>query len=107
MITPARTAEGMPTEIKWKNADVAMPILSTHEIAANEKSLEYFKDGGVIRHALTREEITKFIQANGVYFVKLFIPKRITGSQPAGSGGGGGASLTRPENAEPGGFARP
>ena len=51
-----------------------MPILSTHEIARNQRSLEYFEHDGVIKH-LDTGDITKFIQAGGVYFVKLLVPK--------------------------------
>ena len=76
--TPCKTAEGISTSITWRNANVAMPILSTHEIAAKRNSLQYEEDGGTITNLDTRQE-TKFIQQNGVYFVKLLIPKSITG----------------------------
>ena len=38
--TPVKTVEGVKSKVVWKNANVAMPILSTHEIAANKNSLE-------------------------------------------------------------------
>ena len=62
----------------WKNANVEMPILSTHELARHKNKLEYDEHEGVIRHKETGEE-TQFIQRAGVYFVKLFFPKDSVG----------------------------
>ena len=98
--TPVKTVEGISTKITWKNADVEMPMLSTHEIAANKNALEYLEDGGTITNLQTKHQ-TKFIQQNGVYFVKLLIPNSITGDY----------SLTPPRkedtNIEGKGFVRP
>ena len=63
-------------KILWKNAEVDLPILSTHEIARHKKSLTYFEDGGYIEDLITNKRIN-FIQAGGVYLLQLKIPKRL------------------------------
>ena len=72
--TQARTAEGHEYNIRWRNSDVAMPILSTHELARNKNTLEYDEDEGWIKNKITGDK-THFIQREGVYFVKLMFPK--------------------------------
>ena len=67
--TPIRTDEGLDFHVKWKNADVAMPILSTHEIAKGNRSLEYFEHDGNIHH-LESVDVTKFVEGGGVYCMK-------------------------------------
>ena len=80
-VIPARTQEGLNTSIRWKNAKVAMPMLSTHEIARNKTSLEYFEDGGQIGCRNEHKVIAKFIQAAGVYFQKIYGPRSVAGKQ--------------------------
>ena len=63
--TDVKTAEGEDRTIRWKNAKVAMPILSTHEIARNGSRLEYDEDFGFI-HNKKSGTSTKFWQINGV-----------------------------------------
>ena len=75
---PCKTQEGQTKTIKWKHADVAMPILSTHELSRNNHRVEYEEDYGIIRNKITGSE-TKFISAGGVYFIKLLVPKMIAG----------------------------
>ena len=58
-----------------ENADVAIPILSTHELARNKNKLEYAEHEGLIEDKQTGHR-THFIQREGVYFVKLFFPAR-------------------------------
>ena len=53
-----------------------MPILSTHEIAKNKAEIRYREHDGTIHHDDGNE--TQFIAASGVYFVKLFLPRKIT-----------------------------
>lgn len=36
-----QTCEGENYNVRWENAPVAMPILSTREVARNSKQLEY------------------------------------------------------------------
>ena len=79
-----------------ENADVAMPILSTHEIAKGNRSLEYFERDGKIHH-LDSGEITKFVEGGGVYFMRIWVPKRLTKPQSK--------SLCVPDGSV--GFARP
>ena len=59
-----------------KNADVAMPILSTHELAKNHKRLEYDEDEGLIRDKLTGKTANLY-QAGGVYLIPLIIKKEL------------------------------
>ena len=82
--------------INWKHTDVAMPILSTHEIAKNQRSLEYVEHDGKIHHHKAGDA-TNCVEAGGVYFVKLFVPRRLT--KP------GGKHLCVPDGTS--GFARP
>ena len=87
-ITPIRTQEGLQRKVQWKNADVQMPILSTQVIASNQAELRYREHDGTIHHLDTGDE-TQFIAAQGVYFVKLFLPRSITQGncqQPKGFG---------------------
>ena len=74
--TDVRTVEGKSGTVRWKNGKVAMPILSTHEIARNKCRLEYDENDGVIRNKDTGDT-TKFVQAAGVYFVQLLVPRDI------------------------------
>ena len=60
-----------------ENANVSIPGLSTREIATNEAELRYRVDDGTIHHLKTGHK-TEFIAAGGVYFVKIFLPKRVT-----------------------------
>ena len=68
--------EGEDRTIRWKNAKVAMPILSTHELARNGSKLEYDEDEGEIRNKETGAT-PKFYQAAGVYFVPLLVKKEL------------------------------
>ena len=74
--TNIRTVEGENKTIRWKNAKVAMPILSTHELARNGSKLEYDEDHGIIHNKATGAT-TKFYQAAEVYFVPLLVKKDI------------------------------
>ena len=74
--TAVTTMEGTTGSIKWKNASVAMPILSTQELARNGNVLVYDEDHGFIINKRTGK-ITKFIAAAGVYFVQLMVNKDV------------------------------
>ena len=76
-ITPMRTVEGLERCVHWKNADVALPILSTNLIAQNNAELRYREKDGTIHH-LDTGDTTDFIAASGVYFLKIYLPKDIT-----------------------------
>ena len=76
--TRVKTNGGANASITWKNAAVEMPILSTHELARQKTRLEYEEEDGWIVHKPT-DMRTRFIQRQGVYFVKLFFQKAITG----------------------------
>ena len=77
--THVRTAEGKDKIINWKHADVAVQILSTHELARNGHKLEYDEDEGTITNKTTGE-VTKFVQRNGVYFLQLFVKRDLVGN---------------------------
>ena len=67
-VTPIRTDEGQQGQVRWKNAPVEMPILSTHEIALNNKELRYRADDGDIVDLETGRK-TRFIS---LYRVSTF-----------------------------------
>ena len=69
-----KTREGEDRIIVWENAKVAMPILSTHELARNGKQVLYDEDHGVIIDKKTGKT-SKVIAAAGVYFIQLFVSK--------------------------------
>ena len=77
IVTPMLTQEKQSFDIRWKHADVEIPMLSTREIAKNNKSITYNEDDGVITHIPTGQQ-TKFISAASVHFIKLYVPKRYT-----------------------------
>ena len=68
------TQEGHNKNITWENASVDLPILSTHKTAAENNILAYAVDGGVILN-LTNGRLSKFTEAGGVYWQKLFVKK--------------------------------
>ena len=70
--TDIQTVEGQSGTLRWKNAKVAMPILSTNELARNGHKLEYEEDHGYIINKKTGHR-TNFIAAAGVYFVQLLV----------------------------------
>ena len=75
-VTHLRTQEGFRTGVQWKNAKVAMQILSTHEIAKNNKELrDREREGDIVD--LQTGHITKFIAAAGVCVVTTFRPKKL------------------------------
>ena len=89
--TAITTMEGTNGCIKWKNANVAMPILSTQELARNGNMLVYDEDHGFIINKKTGQ-LTKFIAAAGVYFVQLRVRKDVGAElQPPFQGPGGSA----------------
>ena len=51
-------------------------MVSTQTIASNDNSLTYYKDRGTI-NGLTDKTETDFIEAGGVYWLKLLIPKAL------------------------------
>ena len=71
--------------IRWRNSEVAMHILSTHELARNQNTLEYDEDEGWIKNKRTGHK-THFIQREGVYFVKLMVPESIANPDAADFG---------------------
>ena len=73
-VVPFRTDEGLKSAIQWKNADVELPILSTHELARNGRKLLYGEDGGDILHPDGKPN-THFVAAHDVYFMNMFVPQ--------------------------------
>ena len=57
---------------------VALPILSTHELARNGARLEYDEKEGFIRNKATNKT-TRFIQHAGVYFLQMMVKRPIAG----------------------------
>ena len=73
----ARTAEGNNLTMNWKHAPVDMPILSTKLLTHGGKALWYHETGGSIvdPNACSKSD---FIEAGGVYLLKLLVPKSLT-----------------------------
>ena len=61
----------------WKTANIEMSILSTHELASNNKEIRYRENDGDIID-LNTGEITRFIVLSGVYVCKVWMPTTIT-----------------------------
>ena len=76
-VVPFKSTEGNSAAVKWKNAEVAMPILSTHELARNGRSVEYQELGGKVKDPKNNASMN-FIMAHDVYFMKMLIPKAYT-----------------------------
>ena len=74
---PFKTEEGHDHQIKWSNAPVAMPILSTRLLAQDNGELRYQCDGGQICN-WQRDEESHFVSASGVYFMKMFVKRQFT-----------------------------
>ena len=74
---PFVSAEGNDHPIRWRNAKVAMPILSTQLLAKDNGELRYQVETGQIINVQTSKE-THFIGSSGVYFQKMFIHKKYT-----------------------------
>ena len=51
---PFKTSEGHNFDIEWRNAPVAMPILSTRMLALDKGELRYQADAGQVVHVETR-----------------------------------------------------
>ena len=73
-----RTEQGESSKILRKNAPVAMPISSTHEIAANGRERRYREGDGDIVDIKDGRVVATFISHSGVYFQKIFLPRGIT-----------------------------
>ena len=61
-------------QITFQNADVGMPIVSTNKLAHEDNDITYRKDDGYITNTVT-EAKTPFIARDGVYFIKMKVPK--------------------------------
>ena len=86
---PARTEEGDELAVQWKNAKVAMPILSTKKLTAGGKGLWYHETGGSIVNP-ARAIKSDFIESGDVYFIKLLVPRALRrgNTKPDGNAGG-------------------
>ena len=73
----ARTQEGDNLTINWKNAPVAMPILSTNLLSKGGKAVWYHENGGSIVNpqASTKSD---FVESGGVYFINILVPGSLT-----------------------------
>ena len=76
-VIPARTLERDDITAEWKNADVAMPIMSTKKRTQGGKGGWYHETGGSIinpRAAIKSD----FVESDGVYLMKILVPKSLT-----------------------------
>jgi hypothetical protein len=66
----------MACQFTFQVAAVTRPILSVSRICERGNEVEFSRDGkgGVIRHVKTQKEIP-FIKKNGIYVLKLWIPR--------------------------------
>ena len=76
-LIPARTIEGDDLTTNWKNADVAMPILSTKKRAIGGKGIWYHEHGGSLVNP-KKGINSEFVESGGVYFIKILVPKTLT-----------------------------
>ena len=67
------TDEGNECSITFKNCDVAFPIISVLELAKKNHRIVMEELGGYIEHRSTGQ-ITKIIERDGVYSLKMIIP---------------------------------
>ena len=74
---PARTVEGDDLTTEWKDAEVAMPILSTKRRAQGGKGLWYHEEGGSLINP-QRCIKSEFVESEGVCFIKILVPKSMT-----------------------------
>ena len=65
-----------------QNAQVGLPIFSLHQVAKDNHRVILDEDAGVIIHKPSGAEFP-FVVRNGVYFMKLKVPKRLT--EPEGN----------------------
>ena len=77
--TDVKVEEGNHREIRWHNAEVVMHSLSTKELNRENGRLIYDENEGWIMNKLTGDS-NHFISAAGVYFCKLYLPKKLFGS---------------------------
>ena len=68
------TDEGHKCSITFKNCDVSMPIFSVLESAKKNHRIVLEEDGGFIEHLATGQ-ITRIIERDGVYFLKMIISR--------------------------------
>lgn len=78
---PFKTAEGLKHMCKWRNAKLAMPIISTGQLARNGKHLLNNEDDGYMLHA-NSQHTSRFVGAHGVYVLQMRVPKRYTRLHP-------------------------
>ena len=75
---PAGQEKEIAKTIAWTNAEVDLPILSTHELANDE-------DTSVIRNKIIGNA-NGFISQGDVYWIALLVPKSLVGDKPQGFG---------------------
>ena len=75
-VIPARTEDKTSCIFTVQMAKVTRPILAASRTCQQGNEVEFSQDGkgGVIRHVSSRKEIP-FIKKNGVYVLRLWIPK--------------------------------
>ena len=79
---PFWSGEGNRHDIHWRNSPVAMPILSTKLLALDNGELRYQAESGQVIHVHTGDQ-SAFVAASGVYFMKMYIRKEFTQSDPS------------------------
>ena len=78
---PIMTKEGHQHHIRWRNAPVAMPILSTKLLAQENGEVRYQAEGGQICN-FKLDQQSHFVSSSDVYFLKMYIEKRYTEPAP-------------------------
>ena len=73
----AKTAEGDRVNVEWKNAKVAMPIVSTNKLSKCGKALLYHEAGWSIINP-ARATKSDVIENGGTNFSRLLVSKRFT-----------------------------
>ena len=77
----AKTVEGDDITSDWKNAKVAMPIISTNKRTQGGKAVLYHETGGSLINPHNSIQ-SGFVESGGVYFIKLLVPKALVKHKP-------------------------
>ena len=89
VVVPARTQEGHTVTTVFQDADVDMPILSVAVLSASGpmgSDVRFKKHDGYIEDIATGKRC-KFIKRQGVYFIKLLVPKNLVTHEESGFAG--------------------
>ena len=80
-LSNSRQKRGRKREMTFQNAPVMIPILSSGKITDEDNDVTYTKWGGYIRDNFNGD-ISKFIRAYGVYWIKMICEDGLLRKKP-------------------------